>query len=208
MSVISYSTGTFPQSQGTTKRPARWGSLFKPTWASGKHWSNIMKFNNIPVQLNEIVGESKSVMEILGAEFMSSIPVQGDHPEKDCFIWIITTVPYLDTLNDSLNPLQLKASTDAVLFGIITGDAEDLRPRNFDYYPPGKVIDVIVPNLYLYGWRGNKNLVSDSSSTSAITAGSVVVSIDILYKMVNMDVKRQFELWKQQTQADTLPDFQ
>jgi len=202
--VLDYSTGTFPTAQGTTKRPARWGSLFYPTWGANKFWSNPMKFENIPVQLNEIVGASKSVMEIMGGEFMASIPSDSG----DVLIMIITTVPYLDTLNDNLSPLQLKASTDAVLFGSLMGSADDLSPRKFDYYPPGKVIDVIVPVLYLYCWRGKKNLKSQAENHDAVAAGDISVSIDLIYKMISMDVSKQFALWRQQTQADQLPSFQ
>lgn len=202
--VLDYSTGTFPTGQGTSKRPARWGSLFKPTWGANKFWSNPMKFENIPVQLNEIVGASKSVMEIMGGEFMASVPDSSG----DCLLFFITTVPYLETLDDTLNPLQMKASTDAVLFGSIMGGADDLSPRKFDYYPPGKVIDVIVPTLYLYCWRGKTNLISQANNHGAVTAGQCVVSIDLLYKMINMSVEKQFALWRQQTQADVLPGFQ
>lgn len=209
-----YSTSVNPR--GSKKEPAMMNYLMKPVWtADGNCWSTPIKFANLPILIAEAIGEKQDIMEIDSGSFQSSYPGSAD-PQitastGDVFLFFVTTTPY--TLTNAISPLQLAASTDVVLYGGITKvDTDPLQTRPMYFSPPGRTLKVMPDSLYFYAWRGSMNLYSPVASqvnfgTSGTATGGPAISINLFYHMISLNPTEKLNLYINQTQADTLPDF-
>lgn len=195
---------------GTAKKPNVWPLPLEITWPQTKHWAKPIVLDVDPINFSDYLDAKADVMQIMAASYQmggkkwSSETSPGLGDGWDTTMVFISTSQFDVGADDSVLPIQLAGDNDAIFKGsVIYGqqnstDLDDMKP----YIMGKQVIDVVVPTLYVYAWRGNQSF--DGSATAAPsesgeTVPKHVCCIYVNYKMVKLNSDAKLTDWIAQT---------
>ena len=174
---------------GTTKKPNIWPLPLKITWPSGKQWATPIVIPVDPINFADYLDAKQDVMQIMNATYqMGGMLWSGSvaTTQWDTTMVFLTTSQFDVAADDTKSPILLAGDNDAIFKGSTvfgrgdTVDFNDMKP----YIAGKQVIDVVVPTLYVYAWRGNQSLQATSPGSPSINNALCLLLLN--YRMIKL----------------------
>ena len=180
---------------GSTKKPNIWPLPLNIEWLEEKQWAKPIILPVDPINFSDYLDSKNDVMQMMNATYQMggrlwrSAPAEPTGPtdlDWDTTMVFLTTSIFDVQSDDTVSPVRLAGDNDAIFrASTVYGRGDSVDFNDMKPYIAGKqVIDVVVPTIYVYAWRGNQSLVSGVVTGAA--AGKHICLILVNYKMIKL----------------------
>lgn len=217
MSINPYKVRRVEPGPGTDRNPAFWGKAINFVFEdNSKRWSKPIELNLDPIDIFTYAGAKKTDMSLLGGVYTLGPENYGRAANDPIATVIIITTSRFDVENnDDKSPMQLITDNDVVFrASTLSNNTNPVTEKDLDILPVGSVMEVAVPSLWLYAWRGGTGLAPGKTLTGITGADNATnpnnklyFSFRLAYKMIDLSAEKKLDLYQQQTNNASFLDY-
>lgn len=191
-----------------------WNFATKIHWLATNRWSEPIQIPVSPIEFAQEQNSKANVFRASNAFYTMAWPGSAG---GDLIVLCLTTSQFpeardpatTDAVTPCPSPLRLMSDNDSIFRASVNPlTISPLTRRDFEQLPPGKKFDLVVPNIYLYAYRGEGTLIDQTTAAGAAYVDlEVGLEIGFTYKMVNLNANDDLALWQAQTQNSGLKEW-